>query len=39
MVLSLEATQGTNVAISAEGTDEREAVDALIELINNGINE
>lgn len=39
MVLSLEAVKGTNVAVSAEGKDEREAVDALIELINNGMNE
>lgn len=39
MVLSLEAVQGTNVAISAEGKDEREAVDALIKLIRNGMNE
>ncbi len=39
MVLSLEAVKGTSVAVSAEGKDEREAVDALIELINNGMNE
>lgn len=38
-VLRLAMVQGTEVLISAEGTDEEEAVTALIELIESGFGE
>lgn len=39
MLLSEGMTKGTNIEISAEGTDESEAVDALIALIETGFGE
>lgn len=39
MLLSLSISQGEQVEISAEGTDEQEAVDYLIELIDKGLGE
>lgn len=39
LVLSLSASQGTEVFISAEGTDERAAVDTLTALIESGFDE
>ena len=39
MVLTLEASKGTEIEISADGPDEKEAVDTLIALVDNGINE
>lgn len=39
MLLSLSATQGVNVCISAEGDDEQEAVTALVTLIKSGFGE
>lgn len=39
MLLSLSATQGVVVSISAEGDDEQEAVTALVEFIRGGLGE
>lgn len=39
MVLSLVLTQGTDVVLTAEGEDECEAVDSLVELIESGFGE
>lgn len=38
-VMSLGASQGTEVKIIAEGEDEKQALDALIELIENSLGE
>ncbi|SCG82483.1 HPr-like protein crh Catabolite repression HPr [Proteiniborus sp. DW1] len=38
-VLSMGASKGTNLTIQAEGEDEKEAVEALIALIDNGFGE
>ena len=38
-VLSLGITKGVSVQISAEGSDEQEAVDGLVELINSNFAE
>ena len=38
-LLSLGLTSGTEVLISAEGIDEIEAVDALVDLIDNQLND
>ena len=38
-VLSLGITQGMSISISADGTDENDAVNALIELIKTGLPE
>lgn len=38
-VLTLALSQGLEVEVSAEGVDEKEAVDALIELIDSGFGE
>lgn len=38
-LLSLEIVKGTRVEISAEGTDESNAVDALVSLIDSGFGE
>lgn len=39
MVLSLALTQGTDVILTAEGEDERDAVDTLVSLIESGFGE
>lgn len=39
MILSLSAVKGSEVCISAEGDDEREAVSDLVALIENGFGE
>ena len=39
MLLSLGASQGTSVTLSAEGEDEVKAIDALSDLINSGFGE
>jgi len=39
LILTLSLTKGTNVAISAEGSDEVEAVNQLISLIDIGVGE
>lgn len=39
MLLSLGASQGSQVEILAEGEDEKEAVDTMIELIDGGFGE
>jgi len=39
MLLSLGACRGSQVEIIAEGEDERQAVDSIIELINGGFGE
>ena len=39
LVLSLSASQGTEVVISAEGKDEKAAVDTLTALIESGFDE
>lgn len=36
-LLTMTLSQGTNIELSAEGTDEKQAVDSLIELIENGL--
>ena len=36
-VLSLGVVQGTEISIIADGVDEDEAVDALVELLDNGL--
>ena len=38
-VLMLAATQGSQVAVTADGTDEREALSALVSLIENKFDE
>lgn len=38
-VLGMVLNQGTNIEISAEGDDEVQAVDALIELVDSGLGE
>ncbi len=38
-LLTLSMSQGTNIRISAEGEDEVEAVDTLIELVDSGFGE
>ncbi|MBI5866284.1 MAG: HPr family phosphocarrier protein [Planctomycetes bacterium] len=38
-LLMLVATHGTKLTVRADGTDEREAVDALVELIESGFGE
>lgn len=38
-ILSLGIVGGTNVKIIADGTDEKNAVDALIELVDSGFSE
>ena len=38
-VLSMGASKGTKLTIQADGEDEKEAVEALIALINNGFGE
>jgi len=38
-LLALGVTQGEEVEIKAEGTDEKEAVDTLVEFIDNGCGE
>ena len=38
-ILTLSMSQGTNIRISAEGEDEVEAVDTLIELVDGGFGE
>ncbi|MBS1479050.1 MAG: HPr family phosphocarrier protein [Angelakisella sp.] len=38
-VLTLALSQGSEVEVSAEGVDEKEAVDVLIELIDSGFGE
>ena len=38
-ILSLGITRGTEIMISAEGTDEGDALDALTTLINTGLSE
>ena len=38
-ILSLGITRGTEIMISAEGTDEGDALDALTALINTGLSE
>ncbi len=39
IVLTLIAAKGTEVLISAEGEDEKEAVDCLVDLIDSGLGE
>lgn len=39
MLLTLGLSQGTHIRIAANGTDETEAVNALVNLIENGIKE
>jgi len=39
MVLSLGIAQGTQVKITAEGNDEKTAVESLVELIQSGFNQ
>lgn len=39
LLLTLALSQGTEVEISADGEDERAAVDALVTLINSGFGE
>lgn len=38
-ILSLGIVGGTNVKVIADGTDEKDAVDALIELVDSGFSE
>ena len=38
-VLSLGIVKGTNIALIADGSDEKEAVDALVSLIQNNFGE
>lgn len=38
-VLSLGIVKGTTISLIADGTDEQEAVDALVELFNNNFDE
>ena len=38
-VLSLGISKGSDIVISAQGSDEQEAIDALIELIESNFNE
>ena len=38
-VLSLGITQGVTIAIAADGSDEEAAVNGLVDLIQNGLNE
>jgi len=38
-LLSLALTSGTKIEISAEGNDEKDAVDNLINLVNSGLGE
>ena len=39
VVLSLGIVKGTNIALIADGSDEKEAVDALVSLIQNNFGE
>jgi phosphocarrier protein len=39
MVMSMAITQGTEIKISVEGTDEKECMEALTELINDNFGE
>jgi phosphotransferase system HPr (HPr) family protein len=39
MVMSLGAANGSEIELSAEGADEREAVDALVQLLGTESNE